>query len=98
MRRSVVIAGFAGLLLAPERSAAQQTQSNPARRHPFGGGQRERRSSRRSEGLRDLGYVEGRNIIIEFRLARGLSLGPQLAAELAALPVDVIVEAASAAP
>jgi putative ABC transport system substrate-binding protein len=43
-------------------------------------------------GLRDLGYVEGRNIILEFRLARGnLSLGPQLAAELVALPVDVIV-------
>ena len=44
------------------------------------------------EGLRDLGYVEGRNIILEFRLAHGdLSLGPQLAAELVALPVDIIV-------
>jgi putative ABC transport system substrate-binding protein len=44
------------------------------------------------EGLRNLGYVEGRNIILDFRLAGGnLSLGPQLAAELAALPVDVIV-------
>jgi putative ABC transport system substrate-binding protein len=43
-------------------------------------------------GLRDLGYVEGQNIILEFRLARGnLSLGPQLAAELVALPVDIIV-------
>jgi hypothetical protein len=44
------------------------------------------------QGLRDLGYVEGRNIVLEFRLARGnLSLGPQLAAELVALPVDIIV-------
>ncbi len=44
------------------------------------------------EGLRGLGYVEGRNIILEFRLASGnLSLFSQLAAELAALPVDVIV-------
>jgi putative ABC transport system substrate-binding protein len=43
-------------------------------------------------GLRDLGYVEGRNIILEFRLASGnLSLFSQLAAELVALPVDVIV-------
>ena len=43
-------------------------------------------------GLRDLGYIEDRNIILEFRLARGnLSLGPQLAAELVALPVDIIV-------
>jgi putative tryptophan/tyrosine transport system substrate-binding protein len=32
------------------------------------------------EGLRDLGYVEGRNIILEFRLASGnLSLFSQLA-------------------
>ena len=45
-----------------------------------------------SEGLRELGYVEGRNIILEFRLAGGnLSIGPQLAAELSALPVDVVV-------
>jgi putative ABC transport system substrate-binding protein len=43
-------------------------------------------------GLRDLGYVEGRNIILEFRFARGdLSRGPQLAAEMVALRVDVIV-------
>jgi putative ABC transport system substrate-binding protein len=44
------------------------------------------------EGLRDLGYIEGHDIILEFRLAGGnLSLGPQLLAELATLPVDVIV-------
>ena len=44
------------------------------------------------QGLRDLGYVEGRNIILEFRFARGdHTRGPQLAAELVALPVDVIV-------
>src|SRR6266851_2022511 len=43
------------------------------------------------EGLRDLGYIEGRNIILEFRLGRGEpSGGPQLAAELVNLPVDVI--------
>jgi putative ABC transport system substrate-binding protein len=42
--------------------------------------------------LRDLGYVEGRNIILEFRfLAGDLSRVPQLAAELVALPVDLIV-------
>jgi putative tryptophan/tyrosine transport system substrate-binding protein len=43
-------------------------------------------------GLRDLGYIEGRNIILEFRFARGdLSRGAELAAELVSLPVDVIV-------
>jgi putative ABC transport system substrate-binding protein len=44
------------------------------------------------QGLQDRGYVEGRNIILEVRLARGdYSLFPHLTAELVALPVDVIV-------
>jgi len=44
------------------------------------------------EGLRDLGYVEGRNIILEFRLAHGdFDLLPGMAEELINLPVDVIV-------
>ena len=44
------------------------------------------------EGLRDLGYVEGRNIILEYRLAEGdRAQGRRLAAELVAAPVDVIV-------
>jgi len=44
------------------------------------------------QGLRDLGYVEGRNLVIEFRDAGGnLDRLPALAAELVALKVDVIV-------
>ena len=44
------------------------------------------------EGLRDLGYVEGRTVVVEFRDAEGkLERLPALAAELAALKVDVIV-------
>ncbi len=44
------------------------------------------------QGLRDLGYVEGRNVAIEFRDAQGkLERLPALAAELVALKVDVIV-------
>src|SRR5438876_442054 len=44
------------------------------------------------QGLRDLGYVEGRNIVIEYRDAKGkLERLPTLAAELVALKVDVIV-------
>jgi len=43
-------------------------------------------------GLRDLGYVEGKNIVIEFRYAQGqFERLPQLAAELVRLKVDVIV-------
>ena len=45
-------------------------------------------------GLRELGYVEGRNVVVEFRHAEGkLERLPALAAELVALQVDVIVVA-----
>ena len=44
------------------------------------------------QGLRDLGYVEGRNVVIEYRDAEGkVERLPALAAELVALKVDVIV-------
>jgi putative ABC transport system substrate-binding protein len=43
-------------------------------------------------GLRDLGYVEGKDIVIEFRFAQGqYDRLPELAAELVRLKVDVIV-------
>ena len=48
------------------------------------------------QGLRDLGYVEGRNLVIEYRDAEGkVDRLPALAAELVALKVDVIVTGAS---
>jgi putative tryptophan/tyrosine transport system substrate-binding protein len=44
------------------------------------------------QGLRDLGYVEGRNVVIEYRDAEGkFERLHALAAELVALKVDVIV-------
>ncbi len=44
------------------------------------------------QGLRGLGYVEGQNIVIEYRYARGKDdLLPDLAAELIRLNVDVIL-------
>jgi putative ABC transport system substrate-binding protein len=46
------------------------------------------------QGLRELGYVEGNNIVIEWRSAEGkLERLPALAAELVRLKVDVIVTA-----
>jgi putative ABC transport system substrate-binding protein len=50
------------------------------------------------QGLRDLGYVEGRTVVIEFRAAEGQpERFPALMAELVALKVDVIVAANSPA-
>ena len=50
------------------------------------------------DGLRGLGYVAGRNIVIEYRSAAwNRELLPDLAAELVALKVDVIVAVPGAA-
>jgi len=94
MRRRSVIVGLAALLLAPERASAQQAPLKTPRvgiltvadsdRTPIFDAFR--------EGLRDLGYVEGLNIILEFRLAHGdFTRLPTLAAELVKMPVDIIV-------
>jgi len=46
------------------------------------------------QGLRELGYVEGKNLVIEWRYAEGkLDRLPALAAELVRLKVDIIVSA-----
>jgi putative tryptophan/tyrosine transport system substrate-binding protein len=43
------------------------------------------------QGLRDLGYIEGKNIVLEYRYAeRKLDRSPSLMAELVQLKVDVI--------
>jgi putative ABC transport system substrate-binding protein len=48
------------------------------------------------QGLRDLGWVEGKNISIEYRYAEGrIDVLPRLAADLVGLNVDVIVASIS---
>ena len=48
------------------------------------------------QGLRDLGYVEGKNIVVEWRFAEGnLDRVPELVAEFVRLKVDVIVTGGS---
>jgi putative ABC transport system substrate-binding protein len=50
------------------------------------------------QGLRELGYSEGRNIIVEYRWAEGkVERLPELAAELERLKVDAIVSAGPSA-
>jgi hypothetical protein len=44
------------------------------------------------QGLRDLGYIEGKNILIEYRYVEGkVDRIPSLVAELVRLKVDVLV-------
>jgi ABC-type uncharacterized transport system substrate-binding protein len=50
-----------------------------------------------AEGLAEHGYVIGRNVVIEYRSATEPERLPQLAAELVALKVDVLVATVTAA-
>src|SRR5207247_11051700 len=92
-RRAFISTLAGGLLAAPLAAEAQQAAkvarigylspnlaADPIVQEAFG------------QGLRDLGYVEGRNLVIEYRDAEGkLERLPALAAELVDLRVDVIV-------
>jgi putative tryptophan/tyrosine transport system substrate-binding protein len=94
-RRTVIVVWLVALALAPFRPAeAQQLTkiprtgylganfptTNPARIEAF------------RQGLRELGYVEGKNVVIEWRFAEGkLDRLSEFAAELVRLKVDVIV-------
>jgi len=93
-RREFIGTLAGGLLAAPFAAEAQQaakvarigylTGANPAA-NPH-------QHEAFRQGLRDLGYVEGRNLVIEYRSAEGkVERLPALAAELVALKVDVIV-------
>jgi putative ABC transport system substrate-binding protein len=65
---------------------------------PDRGSPQEHRRETFLQGLRDLGYVDGRNVVIEYRSAEGqLERLPALAAELVGLRVDVIVATVTAA-
>jgi putative ABC transport system substrate-binding protein len=85
-----------GLLAAPLAAEAQQPKTVP--RIGFVSVNAPAVMSARTEafrqGLRELGYVEGKNIVIEWRYAEGkLDRLPALAADLVRLNVDVVVSA-----
>jgi putative ABC transport system substrate-binding protein len=86
------ILGSLGLLTAPRASEAQQP-AKIARLGILGAGSAAGvRLEAFIQGLRDLGYVEGRNLVIEYRNHEGKEERlPALAAELVALKVDVIL-------
>jgi len=94
-RRTFLIALGAGVLAVPRGLFAQQ-QSKVARIGFFYFGSRQSsldtgRYNAFVQGMRELGYVEGANFIIEARFADGKNEPlPTLAAELVRLKVDVI--------
>jgi putative tryptophan/tyrosine transport system substrate-binding protein len=94
MRRRDFIAGLGGAAAWPVVGRAQQAKK--AARIGFLGTTFPSVMSRRIEGLqaglRDVGWVQGQNLFIEFRWAEGkYDRLPELAAELVRLKVDVLV-------
>jgi putative ABC transport system substrate-binding protein len=96
-RKTIIVVWLVALAFAPFRLAeAQQPKKVPligflgvVPASAAGG-----RIEAFRQGMRELGYVEGKNIVIEYRHAEGkLERMPALAAELVRLKVDVIVAA-----
>jgi putative ABC transport system substrate-binding protein len=93
-RRTFLSALSGSLLAAPLAAEAQQT--GKVYRVAFLGSTSPSGYASQMEafrrGLRDLGYVEGQNLVIEFRWAQGKNERlPELAAELVRLKPDVLV-------
>jgi putative ABC transport system substrate-binding protein len=93
-RRKFLVAGVV-LLVVPLAAGAQRTEKthrigfvSPTSSGP--------RNDAFLQGLRDLGYVEGRNVIIEMRFADGQPERlPSLVAEVIGLKVEVLVVGAT---
>jgi putative ABC transport system substrate-binding protein len=98
MRKQIIVLALCALLLALSVSADAQPVKKIG---VLSGGSRSSTSASTEafrQGLRELGYVEGRNILIEYRYADGkLDRIPQLVGELLANKVDLIVAQAPAA-
>jgi putative ABC transport system substrate-binding protein len=100
MDRREFIAATAGTLIAPTLVSAQQSSAIPRVGYlfSFAPSQGEHLWEACRLGLRELGYVEGRSILLEPRWADGdHERMPALVAELVRLKVDVIVAAATPA-
>jgi putative tryptophan/tyrosine transport system substrate-binding protein len=86
-----LVAALCGVLIPASETAAQATARVPVigylaqRAGPW------HLDKAFVDGLRELGYVEGRNIVVEYRWGANAADLPALAADLARLKVDVIV-------
>jgi putative ABC transport system substrate-binding protein len=98
---TVLLFSPCSMLLAPCSSAEAQQRVKVPRVGFLVDGSRSTHSTRVEafrQGLRELGYVEGKNISIEYRYAEGRSERlPELAEQLVRLKVDVLVGSSSRA-
>jgi ABC-type uncharacterized transport system substrate-binding protein len=96
MKKKFTLLTLSAILFALCASThAQQTKKVPRIGILFGGAASSVSSANLEafrQGLRDLGYIEGKNVVIEYRYAEGkLDWLPELVAEFVQLKVDIIV-------
>ena len=101
MKKKLIFAAVASFVLAFGDLAQAQQPDKPVRIGYLAAASRAGMSHLTDafiQGLRELGYVEGKNIAIEYRWGEGhFERLPELAAELVRLNVDVIVTAVTQA-
>src|SRR3954447_11458607 len=102
MDRRNFIGALGGVLSVAVRAASAQSQVAKPYRIGFLGTTSASEFASRVDalrlGLHDLGYVEGKNAVIEYRWADGnVDRLPKLAAELVGLKVDILVTHAEGA-
>ena len=95
MKKKIRVLTFCAMLLAHYSTSEAQQATKIPRIGYLTGATRDGQAARIEafrQGLRELGYVEGKNIVVEYRYAEGnLDRLPGLAAELVRLKIDVIV-------
>ena len=93
-RRKLLVAIGGGAITMPFASLGQQQSKFPRIGYLAGdsAANNPHRLQAFRDGMRELGYVEGKNLVIEYRWAEGkYERLPELATELVRLSVDVIV-------
>jgi ABC-type uncharacterized transport system substrate-binding protein len=91
-RRDLMTLIGSAALLSPYATRAQQSKMRRIGALYLGIADAESFRKELREGMREFGYVEGKNVVFEFRSADGnLDRLPELATELVRLEVDVIV-------
>ena len=93
MRNNFILLALGALLFALGSSVAAQQRARIYRiGYLSGEGGIDEREEAIRQGLRELGYIDGQNLLIEWRFAKGDAARlPELAAELVGLKPDVLV-------
>ena len=98
MTRRAFIALLCGMMTASHFAARAQQAARVYSIGYLAGSNRTPQLDAFLQGMRDLGYVEGQNLAIEYQLAAGqLQRLPEMAANLVRLKVDIIVAGTSLA-